>query len=177
MKFAKTLLTASALSVALCGSSYAKTLLYFSEAAPANFDPCTTTCGNDYDAGARTVYNRLVEFKHGSTEVEPGLAESWDISPDGLTYTIHQRKGVKFGATDYFTPTRDFNADDVIFSFMRQQDDKSPWFTYLPNLSYDYYVGMDMPKYTKEWKKLDDYTVQLVLTEPNAPMLANMAMD
>lgn len=177
MKFAKTLLTAAALAVVLGGSAYAKTLVYCSEASPANFDPGTTTGGNDYDAGSRTVYNRLVEFKHGSTEVEPGLAESWDISADGLTYTFHLRKGVKFGATDYFTPTRDFNADDVIFSFMRQQDDKSPWFTYLPNLSYDYYVGMDMPKYTKEWKKIDDYTVQLTLTEPNAPMLANMAMD
>jgi len=177
MKFAKTLLTAAALAVVLGGSAYAKTLVYCSEASPANFDPGTTTGGNDYDAGARTVYNRLVEFKHGSTEVEPGLAESWDISADGLTYTFHLRKGVKFGTTDFFTPTRDFNADDVIFSFMRQQDDKSPWFTYLPNLSYDYYVGMDMPKYTKEWKKIDDYTVQLTLTEPNAPMLANMAMD
>lgn len=177
MKSAKILLTAAALAVVLGGSAYAKTLVYCSEASPANFDPGTTTGGNDYDAGSRTVYNRLVEFKHGSTEIEPGLAESWDISPDGLTYTFHLRKGVKFGATDYFTPTRDFNADDVIFSFMRQQDDKSPWFTYLPNLSYDYYVGMDMPKYTKEWKKIDDYTVQLTLTEPNAPMLANMAMD
>jgi len=177
MKFAKTLLTAAALAVVLGGSAYAKTLVYCSEASPANFDPGTTTGGNDYDASSQPIYNRLVQFKHGSTEVEPGLAESWDISADGLTYTFHLRKGVKFQTTDFFTPTRDFNADDVIFSFMRQQDDKSPWFTYLPNLSYDYYVGMDMPKYTKEWKKIDDYTVQLTLTEPNAPMLANMAMD
>ena len=161
MKIAKILLTAAALAVVLGGSAYAKTLVYCSEASPANFDPGTTTGGNDYDAGARTVYNRLVEFKHGSTEVEPGLAESWEISADGLTYTFHLHPGVKFQTTDFFTPTRDFNADDVIFSFMRQQDDKSPWFTYLPNLSYDYYQGMDMPKYTKEWKKIDDNTVQL----------------
>ena len=177
MKIAKILLTAAALAVVLGGSAYAKTLVYCSEASPANFDPGTTTGGNDYDAGARTVYNRLVEFKHGSTELEPGLADSWEISADGLTYTFHLHPGVKFQTTDFFTPTRDLNADDVIFSFMRQQDDKSPWFTYLPNLSYDYYVGMDMPKYTKEWKKIDDLTVQLTLTEPNAPMLANLGMD
>ena len=163
MKSAKILLTAAALAVVLGGSAYAKTLVYCSEVSPANFDPGTTTGGNDFDASSRTIYSRLVE--------------SWDISPDGLTYTFHLRKGVKFQSTDYFTPTRDLNADDVIFSFMRQQDDKSPWFIYLPNLSYDYYVGMDMPKYTKEWKKVDDNTVQLVLTEPNAPMLANLAMD
>jgi dipeptide transport system substrate-binding protein len=177
MKSAKILLTATALAVALGGSAYAKTLVYCSESSPANFDPGTTTGGNDFDASSRTVYSRLVEFKHGSTELEPGLADSWDISPDGLTYTFHLHPGVRFQTTDYFTPTRDLNADDVIFSFMRQQDEKSPWFTYLPNLSYDYYVGMDMPKYTKEWKKIDDLTVQLTLTEPNAPMLANLGMD
>ena len=94
MKSAKILLTAAALAVALGGSAYAKTLVYCSEASPANFDPGTTTGGNDYDAGARTVYNRLVEFKHGSTEVEPGLAERWEFSADGLTYTFHLRKGV-----------------------------------------------------------------------------------
>jgi len=177
MKLMKTLLTAAALAAMLGGSAYAKTLVYCSEASPANFDPGTTTGGNDFDASSRTVYSRLVEFKHGSTELEPGLADSWDISADGLTYTFHLHPGVKFQTTDYFTSTRDLNADDVIFSFTRQQDDKSPWFTYLPNLSYDYYVGMDMPKFTKEWKKIDDLTVQLTLTEPNAPMLANLGMD
>ena len=104
----------------LSGVANAKTLVYCSEASPANFDPGTTTGGNDFDASSRTVYNRLVEFKHGGTEVEPGLAESWDISDDGLTYTFHLRQGVKFQTTDYFTPTRDFNADDVVFSFERQ---------------------------------------------------------
>ena len=69
----------------------------------------------------------LVEFKHGgTTEVEPGLAEKWDISDDGLTYTFHLRQGVKFQTTDYFTPTRDFNADDVVFSFERQCKEDNP---------------------------------------------------
>ncbi len=72
-----------------------------------------TTGGNDFDASSRTVYSRLVEFKHGGTELEPGLAESWEISDDGLNYTFHLRPGVKFQTTDYFTPTRDLNADDV----------------------------------------------------------------
>jgi dipeptide transport system substrate-binding protein len=177
MRLMKTLLVATALVAVMAGTTYAKQLVYCSEASPANFDPGSTTGGNDFDASSRTIYSRLVEFKHGSTEVEPGLADSWEISDDGLTYTFHLHPGVKFQTTDYFTPTRDLNADDVIFSFARQQDEASPWHTYLPNLSCDYYVGMDMPKYTKEWKKIDDLTVQLTLTEPNAPMLANLGMD
>ena len=177
MKLMKTLLTAAALAAMLGGSAYAKTLVYCSEASPANFDPATTTGGNDLDASSRTIFNRLVEFKHGSTEIEPGLAESWDVSADGLTYTFHLRQGVKWQTTDYFTPTREFNADDVLWSFNRQNDPASPWAKYTETTSYDYFVGMDMPKFTKEWKKVDDYTVQLVLTEPNSPMIANLGMD
>jgi dipeptide transport system substrate-binding protein len=177
MKLMKTLLTAAALAAVLGGSAYAKTLVYCSEASPANFDPATTTGGNDLDASARTVFSRLVEFKHGSTELEPGLAESWEVSDDGLTYTFHLRKGVKWQTTDYFTPTREFNADDVLWSFNRQNDPKSPWAKYTETTSYDYFQGMDMPKFTKEWKKVDDYTVQLILNEPNSPMLANLGMD
>ena len=36
---------------------------------------------------------------------------------------------------------------------------------------------MDMPKYVAKWEKVDDLTVKLTLTEPNAPMLANLGMD
>ena len=51
--------------------------------------------GTSYNASSQQVYNRLVEFKKGSTDLEPALAESWEISDDGLTYTFHLRKGVK----------------------------------------------------------------------------------
>jgi dipeptide transport system substrate-binding protein len=178
MNMTKPLLTAAAMLAAMTGSAFAeKSLVYCSEASPANFDPATTTGGNDLDASSRTVFDRLVEFKHGSTEVEPGLAESWEVSPDGLTYTFHLRKGVKWQTTDFFTPTRDFNADDVLWSFNRQNDPASPWAKYTETTSYDYFVGMDMPLYTKEWKKVDDYTVQYILNEPNVATIPNLGMD
>ncbi|SUB74023.1 Dipeptide-binding protein [Pluralibacter gergoviae] len=63
------------------------------------------------------IYNRLVEFKTGTTEIVPGLAEKWDVSDDGKTYTFHLRKGVKWQDNKEFKPTRDFNADDVVFLF------------------------------------------------------------
>ena len=90
--------------------------------APTGFSPALVMDGISYNASSQQVYNRLVEFKRGSVDIEPGLAESWDISDDGLTYTFHLRKGVKFHANKEFTPTREFNADDVIFSFQRQLD-------------------------------------------------------
>ena len=85
------------------------------------------TTGTSFDA-ARPVYNKLVHFKSGTTEVEPALAESWTVSPDGLTITFKLRKGVKFHAgVNGFTPTRDLTAEDVIWSFERQLKPDHPY--------------------------------------------------
>lgn len=155
----------------------AKTLVYCSEASPSGFDPGLYTDGASYDASSRTVYSRLVTFEHGTTKIEPDLAESWDISQDGLTYTFHLRKGVKFQTTRWFTPTRDFNADDVLFTFDRMRDKNHPWHNYLTGASWQYYEAMNMPKIIKTIEKLDDYTVRFTLSQVEAPFLADLAMD
>ena len=80
----------------LAGTAGAKTLVYCAEGSPENFTPALNTTGTSFDA-ARPVYDRLVHFKRGSTETEPGLAESWTVSPDGKTYTFKLRAGVKIG--------------------------------------------------------------------------------
>ena len=165
-------------TLAVCaGAAQAKQLIYCSEASPKHFDPAMATGGNDFDASARTIYNRLVEFKHGGTDLEPGLADSWDISADGLEYTFHLHPGTKFQTTDYFTPTRDLNADDVVFSFERQFKEDNPYHAYLADSQYEYYEAMAMPAYIKEVVKVDDLTVKIVLNTPNSPMLANLGMD
>ncbi|WP_375450280.1 ABC transporter substrate-binding protein [uncultured Devosia sp.] len=176
-KLLKGMMLAVATLAVCAGAAQAKQLVFCSEASPAHFDPGPTTGGNDFDASGRTIYNRLVEFEHGGTNVVPGLAESWDISEDGLEYTFHLRAGVKFHTTAYFTPTRDLNADDVIFSFERQYKPDNAFNTYLEGISWDYFQGMDMPKFLKSIEKVDDLTVKITLTEPNAPMLANLGMD
>jgi dipeptide transport system substrate-binding protein len=176
MRLLKTLLAASALSVVLAGGAYAKTLVYCSEASPEGFDPAPYTAGTTFDAASRTVYNRLVEFDHGKTTVGPGLAEKWEMSDDGLTYTFHLRKGVKFGATDYFTPTRDFDADDVVFSFQRQVDKNGPWFQYIPGIAYQYYNDQFGDNIASV-EKVDDYTVKFTLKTPNITFVPTLGMD
>ncbi|WP_417678776.1 ABC transporter substrate-binding protein [Roseibium sp.] len=170
------LLGASLAVVAATGAS-AKTLVYCSEGSPEGFDPALYTAGTTFDASSKPIYNRLVEFKRGTTEVQPGLAESWDVSDDGLEYTFHLRKGVKFHTTSFFTPTRDFNADDVIFSFERQLKKDSPWYEYTAGAAWEYFNGMSMPDLIKNIVKVDDYTVKFELNRPEAPMIANLAMD
>lgn len=71
----------------------AANLVFCSEGSPAGFDPGLYTTGTDFDASAETIFNRLTQFERGGTQVEPGLAESWEVSDDGLNYTFTLRKG------------------------------------------------------------------------------------
>ena len=164
-------------SMLVAGAANAKTLVYCSEGSPEGFDPAPYTAGTTFNASSRPIYNRLVEFDRGTTNIIPGLAESWEVSADGTEITFKLRKGVKFHTTSFFTPTREFNADDVIFSFMRQLKKDHPWNQYSAGIAWEYFDGMDMPALLKDIVKVDDHTITFKLNRPEAPFLANMAMD
>ncbi len=159
----------------LAGGVHAKTLVYCSEGSPENFNPMINTTGTTFDA-TRPVYDRLVEFKPGTTELQPALAESWDISPDGKAVTFHLRHGVRWHSNAGFKPGRDFDADDVLFSFNRQGREDSP-FHKVSGGSYDYYGDMGFPTLITGLEAPDPYTVRFTLSEPQAPFLADLAMD
>ncbi|MCO8051093.1 MULTISPECIES: dipeptide ABC transporter periplasmic-binding protein DppA [Proteus] len=168
--------TIGLLAFAVSAGVQAKTLVYCSEGSPEGFNPQLFTSGTTYDASSVPIYNRLVEFKLGTTEIIPGLAESWDVSDDGKVYTFHLRKGVNWHSSKTFKPTREFNADDVMYTFMRQMDPKHPYHK-VSGGSYEYFSGMDMNNMIEKIEKVDDHTVRFVLTRSEAPFIADMAMD
>ena len=63
------------------------------QAEPTTLDPAQLTDYNSSRA-AMEMYDSLIRFKDGSTELEPGLATEWEISDDGLEYTFKLRQGV-----------------------------------------------------------------------------------
>ncbi len=173
------ILTASiavAATLGFAAMAQAKTLVYCSEGSPEGFNPALYTAGTTFDASSRPIFNRLVEFERGTTNIIPALAESWEVSDDGLEYTFHLRPGVKWQTTKEFTPSRDFNADDVVFSFERQLDPNHP-FHKVSGAQYEYFVSMGMPDLLKSIEKVDDNTVKFVLNQPEAPFIANLGMD
>ena len=153
----------------------AKTLVFCSEGSPENFYPAINTTGTSFDANSQ-IYSRIVEFERGGTRLVPGLAERWDISPDGKTYTFHLHHGVKWHTNRIFKPTRDFNADDIVFSFERQWKEDHPFFK-VTSSNHSYFNDMGLPALLKSVEKLDDYTVRIVLNEPEAPFLSDLAME
>src|SRR3990167_1602237 len=153
----------------------AKTLVYCSEGSPENFYPGINTTGTSFDANSQ-IFGRIVDFERGGTSVVPGLAEKWTVSKDGLEYTFHLRKGVKWHSNKNFKPTRDFNADDFIFAIERQWKEADPYFK-VTSSNHSYFNDMGMPKLLKTVDKVDEHTVKITLNKPEAPFLSNLAME
>jgi len=169
-------LVAGSLLLASSASFAGSTLVYCSEGSPAGFDPGQYTTGTDYDATSETLFNRLVQFERGGTEAVPALAESWETSADGKAWTFHLRHGVKFHTTDYFKPSREFNADDVVFTFERMLDKDQPFRKAYPT-EFPYFTDMGLDRNIARVEKLDDYSVRFVLNEVDAAFIQNLAMS
>ncbi len=168
-------ITIGLLALAIAGGARANTLVYCSEGSPEGFNPQLFTSGTTVDASSAAIYNRLVDFKPGTVELQPSLAESWEVSEDGKRYTFHLRKGVAFQSNKYFTPTRDFNADDVIFSFMRQKDANNPYHK-VSNGAYTNFESMEFGTLIDRIVKVDDHTVRFELSRAEAPFVADLGM-
>jgi ABC-type transport system substrate-binding protein len=149
------------------GEGRKNTLVFARGEDSVGLDPARQTDGESF-AVTNNLYDTLVRFKRETTEIEPALAESWNVTPDGLTYTFHLRKGVSFHGGE------PFNADAVLFSFLRQMDSRHPAHGFGP---YKYWDNMEMGRIVKAVEKQDDFTVVLHLHQPEAPLLANLAMD
>lgn len=103
------------------------------------------------------IYAALVQWEYGTMNIVPDLAESWDISADGLTYTFHLRKGVQF-----HKGYGEVTAKDVEYSYNRILNPDTG-----AALAKNY-------KMIKEVKALDKYKVRFTLSAPFAPLLMRL---
>lgn len=118
------------------------------------FDPIKTAQNIDLWVFAN-VYDVLIRVDKTGTKLEPGLAESWEVSPDGLIYTLKLRDAK-------FSDGSDLTADDVVFSLTRIRDDEG-------SLWADPFKVMDTVEAT------DPKTVTIKLKQATAPFLATLA--
>ncbi|MCD7036393.1 ABC transporter substrate-binding protein [Metabacillus sp. GX 13764] len=142
------------------------TLVYGRSGDSTSLDPITTTEGEAFKV-TENIYERLLKYGDNDTTVQPALAEKWDVSKDGLVYTFHLRKGVKFH------DGTDFNAEAVVFNFDRWMNgdaDKFPYYTMFGGFK------KDEGHVIKEVKAVDENTVVFTLKRPQAPFLKNIAM-
>jgi peptide/nickel transport system substrate-binding protein len=141
-----------------------KVLIFACSGDADKLDPADVTDG---ESTARTdsIFEGLVQYKEGSADIEPCLATAWTMSPDGKNITFTLRQDVKFH--DNTT----FDADAVVFSFERQYNTSHPYFSY-GEWAYWGYMFSDIQKV----EKINDYTVKIVLSRPNAAIMTSLAM-
>jgi peptide/nickel transport system substrate-binding protein len=121
-------------------------------AEPKTLNPVTAT-----DAVSREVIGRLmgdlIEINRSTQQTEPALAKSWKISPDGRTFTLQLRKGIRF------SDGHPFDADDVVFSFNVYMDEA------VDSPQRDLLIIDGKPILVT---KLDQYAVRFALPRPYA---------
>jgi peptide/nickel transport system substrate-binding protein len=167
-----------ALGLGACSSnagsnaSNGSTLVFGRNQDAVSLDPAIVTDGMSLNV-ARITMEGLTGYKLGSFDVIPALATSWTVSPDGKIWTFNLRHGVKF------QDGTAFDANAVKFNFDRWRLRDNPWHKLLQgNLEYSYYESQfgGFPGVIEDVRVQAADRVQLVLTRPFAPMLANLAM-
>jgi ABC-type transport system substrate-binding protein len=121
----------------------------------------------------KSLFSRLMDYKPGTTDLTPDLAESFDVSADGLAYTFKLRHGVKFGNG------REVTADDVKYSYDRVTDPatQSPGAGFFKSIK-----GFDdiQGKKTNTLAGVtivDPYTVKIELAKPDATFMQVVALN
>lgn len=143
------------------------TLIYGKSGDADSLDSATSTNGEAYQVTTQ-IFNLLVRAVPGKTDIEPDLATSWSVSPDGLVWTFKLRQGVTFHDG---TP---WNAEAAKLNWDRWADKSNPYHA-VKGGEYEYF-GDFMADSFKEAKAVDPYTLQVVLKQPNAPLLQNLTI-
>jgi len=131
-------------------------------AEPRGLDPHVVTSLNDFRV-LESLCEGLVRFADGSLEIEPALARSWSVSDDGLVYRFALRRGVRFHDG---TP---FDAEAVRFNLERMLREDHPHHDTGPFPLAFFFESI------AEIRTPEPHTVELHLSEPFAPLLANLA--
>lgn len=148
------------------GGETQDTLVFGRGADSSSMDPATETDGETFYV-TQQIYDTLLRYKPGTTELTEGLATDWKTSEDGLTYTLTLREGVKFH------DGTDFNAEAVVANFERWMSSED--YVYYGSMFGGY--GDDKSNIIKSVNAVDESTVEFKLRRPSSPFLKNLAMS
>jgi len=166
----RTLVLIAALVLALAGckqrtTEAPSTFIFAHGSDVQTLDPADIDDGESVNTLAQ-IMEGLVRFRSGTFEIEPSLAESWTVAPDGLTYTFRLREGVRFHDG---TP---LDAEAARYSFARQMDANHPAHLAEANFQYWNYLYQDIASV----EATDSRTLVFRLSKPNASILASLAI-
>ncbi|MCW8347028.1 ABC transporter substrate-binding protein [Vibrio sp. ZSDZ65] len=148
--------------------------VYCDQGRPSTFNPQLVDGGITVEAIAPQLYDTLLTLNSGTHQPVPNLAKSWTVDESGTVYTFNLRDNVEFHTTDWFTPTRTLNADDVVFSFERILDTDHPYHQ-VGGSVYPWFAGINFASLVTRVIAIDDHTVQFTLSKPDNSFLSNIS--
>ena len=144
------------------------TLIFGRGGDSTSLDPAVVTDGESLNV-TDNIFDNLVTHKIGTTQIVPGLARSWTISKDGLSYTFELREGVQFH------DGTSVDAAAIKFSFMRQKDKNHPAYGFAG--PYVYFTSLGLDKIITSIHVDAPHRVTFKLSRKEAPFLATLAMQ
>ncbi len=172
-------------------------LIYCSSVSGFSFNPQKADVGTNMNVVTEQIYDKLFEFDANTNSLKPKLVETYHLSEDGKVITLNLRRKVAFHSTEWFTPTRPFNAEDVVFSLNRMignvdelpaldfnEDGRKEAFhqnqyyayQFKANLAhYPYFESIALKNKIERISAVNDYTVKIYLVSPDQSVLAHLA--
>lgn len=148
--------------------------IFCGQGTPLSLNPQKVDNDIAAEALAPQLFNTLVHLSQDDHTLKPMLASSWQLSDDRTEYTFTLRDNVTFQSTNWFTPTRPLNADDVVFTFNRILKSQHP-FHYVGGADYPWFSGIGFSKTVKDVVAIDDKHVKFVLNSPDNTFLPNLS--
>jgi ABC-type transport system substrate-binding protein len=150
-----------------------KPLVYCADASPEGFDPALWDSASTANVTTQ-IFQTLVAYQRGTSKLMPELATAWSVSKDARVFSFTLRRGVSFHTTPWFTPTREFNADDVLFTWNRLIDPKQPFNVAFP-ATFVYPQSLGLAQMIAGIDKLGPHEVRFRLHTPNVNFLSYFA--
>lgn len=168
-------LLAAVLLLGWAAPAPARTFVVGSPAEPVQLDPAVVTDSASLGV-THQLYDTLVRLRAGTTEIEPGLAERWEVSPDGRVWTFHLRRGVRFhdGAP--------LDAAAVVWNVERWWRAAHPQHAnqIRAGQTFEYWEsqfgGFDDASVVSRVEAIGPHALRITLRQPQAPLLANLAI-
>jgi peptide/nickel transport system substrate-binding protein len=175
MQLMRRLLLMMVLIVVSPGYSTAQTFVFGAPGEPVQLDPAIISDGISQRV-TNQIFDTLVRYRGSTTEIEPGLAEKWEVSADGTVWTLHLRHNVKFHDGE------PLDAGAVVWNLERW------WRTSHPQHDNQVKAGQTFQHWEAQFEGFDDkslvakvestgsHTVRITLKRPQGPFLANLGI-
>lgn len=151
-------------------------LLYCTASSPLSFNPQLVVSTETLDATSHQLYDGLLSLDPVSQQLKPALASHWTRSADGLHYRFRLHPQVRFHNTPWFSPSRPFNADDVVFSFTRLADNQHPYHM-VSGGRYPFFNAVNWSGLVNQVRAIGEHEVEFVLNYADDDFLQYLASD